>query len=46
MCCDFKIRVLLYFVFLEVYGRHLIAEKEVFTLEAMGIRDVTEISLS
>lgn len=30
--------------FLELYGRLLITEKH--TLKAMGIRDVTEISLS
>lgn len=44
MCCEFKKAVLLYVEFLELYGRLLITEKR--TLRAMGIRDVTEISLS
>ena len=46
VCCDFKKSVLLCVGFLELYGRHLITEEEVFTLKAMGIRGVTEISLS
>lgn len=46
MCCDFKKSVLVHVGFLELYGGHLIMEKEVLTLKAMGIRDVTEISLN
>lgn len=44
MCYEFKKSVLLYVEVLELYGRLLITEKR--TLRAMGIRDVTEISLS
>lgn len=44
LCCDFKKSVLLCVEFLELYDRLLITEKR--TLRAMGIRDVTENSLS
>lgn len=44
VCCDIKKSVLLYVEFSELYGRFLITEK--CTVRAMGIRDVTEISLS
>lgn len=44
LLCVVNLRNLLYVEFLELYGRLLITEKR--TLRAMGIRDVTEISLS